>query len=493
MNAMINAGAIAVSGLIPGDGIDERFAWLCDRMSAFAGRPLGFDEAVYRSERDTGHRNRAIAYLLRNGGVLGERVDEDLDLYFRQCSLLVTCTDLAVMGATLANGGVNPVTRDRVISEAAVERVLSVMCSSGMYNSSGTWITRVGLPAKSGVGGGVVAVLPGQLSVSVFSPPLDAQGNSVRGVAAFEELSQRFNLHLFNTPTLADQVVRRAYRLNESGSTRRWGSEHREYLSRTASSVAVVEVQGDLFFASVERLSRAMEQMPFPRTFIIDCSRVGLVDDPSRQLLSDIGADLERRGYQVVIVDPNRRFDRDLLVQGLQFVDELDHALEGAEFALLRAGGFDDIDQRVELATCELFADLTPEEFATVESMMSRREFAEGVALCQVGDAAYEMFVLTDGSLDVLVASGGDRAGSGRLASLSPGTCVGEIALVDGRPRSADVVAGRDSVCHVLHADAFASLGVDHPSIHATLLRNILMMNLDRLRRSGSTFADRRD
>ena len=493
MNAMINAGAIAVTGLTPGVGVEERFALLCDRMSAFAGRPLDFDQDVYESERDTGHRNRAIAYLLRNGGILDDRVDEDLDLYFRQCSLLVTCSDLAVMGATLANGGVNPVTGLRVISETSVERVLSVMCSSGMYNSSGTWITRVGLPAKSGVGGGVVAVLPGQLSVAVYSPRLDVQGNSVRGIAAFEELSQRFNLHLFNTPTLADQVIRRDYRLSDSGSTRRWGPDHREYLSRTASSVAVIEVQGDLFFASVERLSRAIDEETFARTFILDCSRLGLVDGPSRALLSDIAVDLERIGYQIVVVDPNHRFARDRLFEGLQFVDELDVALEGAEYALLRAGGFENIDSRVALGDCELFADLPEEEITAVTSLMTRVEVPEGAALCRVGDAADELFVLTEGSVDVLVPSGTGRTGNGRIASLSPGACVGEIALVDGRPRSADVVAGCDSVCHVLDRDGFSSIAESDPSVYTTLLRNILMMNLDRLRRSGSTFADRRD
>jgi glutaminase len=493
MNAMINAGAIAVTGLIPGEGVEERFAWLCERMSAFAGRPLGFDEAVYRSERDTGHRNRAIAHLLRNGGILGDNVEEDLDLYFRQCSLLVTCTDLAVMGSTLANGGVNPVTQTRVISEPSVERVLSVMCSSGMYNSSGTWITRVGLPAKSGVGGGVVAVLPGQLSVAVFSPRLDIQGNSVRGIQAFEELSQRFNLHLFNTPALADQVVRRSYRLSDSGSTRRWGPEHRAYLARTATNVAVMEIQGDLFFASVERLSRAIDQNASARTLILDCSRVGLIDRPSRQLLSEIAVDLEQVGYQIFVVDPNHRFDRTDPSESLRFVEELDVALAGAEFTLLRAAGFDDMDQGVTLPECEIFRGLSGQQLNQVTSLMSERKFPAGKALCRVGDTADELFVLTEGSLDVLAAASSGHGTQGRIASLSPGTCVGEIALIDGRNRSADVVAGRDSTCHVLTTDAFVSIASDFPAVHAILLRNILLMNLDRLRVSGSTFADRRD
>jgi len=154
--------------------------------------------AVYTSERATGHRNRALAHLMLNFGMIDENIDGALDLYFQQCSVLVSCQDLAVMAATLANGGVNPVTGERAIDARYIRDILSVMYTCGLYDFAGQWAYTVGLPAKSGVGGGIIAVVPGEGGMAVFSPPLDARGNSVRGIKVCEELSQRFGLHLFD-------------------------------------------------------------------------------------------------------------------------------------------------------------------------------------------------------------------------------------------------------------------------------------------------------
>ena len=153
---------------------------------------------MFASERETGDRNRAIAYLLRNYAVVEGDVDAVLDVYFRQCSVLVTARDLAVMAATLANNGVNPVTGEAVMKPYTVARTLSIMTSSGMYDYAGEWVYRVGMPAKSGVGGGIVAALPAQLGLGTFSPPLDAHGNSVRGLKICEALSTHFGLHMLN-------------------------------------------------------------------------------------------------------------------------------------------------------------------------------------------------------------------------------------------------------------------------------------------------------
>lgn len=480
MNAMINAGAIAITGLVPGAGLADRFAWLRERLSAFAGRALEFDDAVYRSERDTGHRNRAIGHLLRSGGVVDDRIDEDLDLYFRQCSMLVTCGDLAVMGATLAQGGVNPITGERVLSESAVERVLSVMASSGMYDWSGSWITQVGLPAKSGVGGGIVAVLPGQLALSVYSPRLDAQGNSVRGIAAFRELSKRFNLHLFNTPTFASQVVRRSYRLSESGSSRRWALADREYLDRAGSSVAVMELHGDLFFAAVERISRELDRAAFARTFVIDCTGVGLVDPHVPDLFRELFADLDRRGQRVVMVDPNHCLAR--TDDHVEFRDDVDVALEGVEYALLRAAGFDPADREVDMPDCDLFRGLDDAAIRELRPLLDEARVVSGDTLCRAGEPGDAMFVLVSGSLDVVSPSVGSTE-SARLASISPGACVGEIAVLDGGNRSADVVATRSSTVLELTRAALDRIERDRPEIYAALMRNILMMNLERVRR----------
>lgn len=197
-NPMINAGAIAAASLVPGEGPAERLNNVLDTFGRYAGRELGVDMAVFTSERATGHRNRAIAHLLRNFAIIDERIEESLDLYFKQCSILVTCRDLATMAATLANGGVNPTSGARAVAPEYVRDILSLMYTCGMYDFAGEWAYRIGLPAKSGVGGGIIAVVPGQAGIGVFSPPLDERGNSVRGIRVFEELSQRFGLHIFD-------------------------------------------------------------------------------------------------------------------------------------------------------------------------------------------------------------------------------------------------------------------------------------------------------
>ena len=196
-NPMVNAGAIACSGLIyevDGKGAFERVR---SKLSEFAGRELGVDEAVHASETATGNRNRAIAYLMLNCGVIDAAVDHALHQYFSQCSLKVNCQDLATMAATLANMGINPVTKQQAFGLEYVKDVLAVMFTCGLYDYAGEWAYRVGLPAKSGVGGGIVAVVNRQLGIAVYSPRLDAKGNSVRGIAVCKELALHLGLHAF--------------------------------------------------------------------------------------------------------------------------------------------------------------------------------------------------------------------------------------------------------------------------------------------------------
>ena len=199
-NPLINAGAIVTSALVDGPTASERFERVHTFLSACAGRELGLDADVFASETATGDRNRALAHLARSSGALRRSVDDATEVYFRQCSVIVTTEDLAVMGATLANSGVNPLTKRQVMSERAATITLSIMATCGMYDHSGEWMARVGLPAKSGVGGGIVAVQPAQFGIGVHSPRLDSWGNSVRGSAVLQSLSQDFDLHLFDHP-----------------------------------------------------------------------------------------------------------------------------------------------------------------------------------------------------------------------------------------------------------------------------------------------------
>jgi glutaminase len=196
-NPMVNSGAIATTSLVPGAGAGERWANVRDGLSRFAGRRLELDHGVYQSEAATNQRNAGIAHLLRGYGRVYCDPDEAADVYTKQCSLLVTARDLVVMGATLAGGGVNPATRERIISAATCRRVLAVMATAGLYERSGGWLYDVGLPGKSGVSGGIVTVSPGKGALATFSPKLDAAGNSVRGCLVTRFLSEQLGLNLF--------------------------------------------------------------------------------------------------------------------------------------------------------------------------------------------------------------------------------------------------------------------------------------------------------
>jgi glutaminase len=205
-NPMVNAGAIATADLIKGSSATERLKRMLAMFKRYTGRDHEINVPVFLSEKSTGFRNRAIAYLMLNFGMVTDRVDETLDLYFQQCSIMVNSKDLAMMAATLANGGVNPVTGERALDEHYVQDVISVMLTCGMYDYSGEWVYRVGMPAKSGVGGGITALAPGKLGIGTFSPPLDAKGNSYRGIKVCEDLSRDFGLHLFNVAPAAHQL-----------------------------------------------------------------------------------------------------------------------------------------------------------------------------------------------------------------------------------------------------------------------------------------------
>lgn len=197
MNPMVNAGAIATTALLPGGDADERWEYLHDALSRFAGRRLELDDDVYRSEAEHNQRNMAIARLLESYGRLDVDPLEIVDVYTKQCSLRVTARDLAVMGAALADGGVNPVTDEHIVSPEACRDTLAIMATSGLYERSGEWLFEIGIPGKSGVSGGILSVVPGKAGIGVFSPPLDDAGNSVRGQRALAYLSRTLGLNLF--------------------------------------------------------------------------------------------------------------------------------------------------------------------------------------------------------------------------------------------------------------------------------------------------------
>jgi len=256
-NPMINAGAIATTSLVSGTDVDERTAHVVQMLSAFAGRSLWVDEEVYRSESATGDRNRALGHLLRSHRVIQGPVDLTVETYFRQCSVLVTVRDLAIMAGTLAFGGVNPATGERVVSERVARDVISVMASCGMYDFSGEWMLRVGLPAKSGVSGGVLAVAPSQFGVAAYSPRLDSHGSSVRGSAIVQTLSERFGMHLLEPhESISEPAVR---------------------VERTPSG-RIIRIGGELGLAGAERLLAVLrdfaESAPDGAEVLVDTSGI---------------------------------------------------------------------------------------------------------------------------------------------------------------------------------------------------------------------------
>jgi glutaminase len=195
MNPLVNAGAIATTSLVPGDSADEKWQNVLGGLSKFAGRPLAIDPAVYASEAANNMHNQGIARLLESYGRM------------KQCSINVNVTDLAVMGATLADGGVNPLTGERVVSADTCKRVLAVLATAGLYEQSGEWMYDIGLPGKSGVSGGIITIAPGKGGVATYSPPLDAAGNSVRGQLASKFLSDLLGLNLFASAPVMSALV----------------------------------------------------------------------------------------------------------------------------------------------------------------------------------------------------------------------------------------------------------------------------------------------
>jgi glutaminase len=479
-NPMVNAGAIVTTGLIPGDDSGDRQDRVVSTLSSFAGRDLEVDEAVYESERATGDRNRAMAYLMRSFDMLDD-VESTLDLYFRQCSVLVTCRDLALMASTLACAGVHPITGERVLGESNVERVLSIMSSCGMYDYAGEWGYTVGLPAKSGVSGAVLAVLPGQLGIAVFSPPLDARGNSVRGIAAYTRISRDLELHTQRVRPRTGSAVRRSYRGNDVRSLRVRPPADVASLDSEGHRIAVFELQGDLEFASAEPVHRAITAASDECDFVVlDVRRVRMVAAPALRILRGIALQLERADTTVILAyvaptDP--RVAPLVESSGVRCFATTDEAIEWCEDALL-----DDapVVESPSLEDQPLLKGIGPVALAAIEDAVDRRRLGVGELVVHEGDAADAVYFVRSGAVGVHLPLDGGAAR--RVASFGAGVSFGEAALLDERVRSADVRVEQDAEVAVLSLDAVDRLVTEHPDLGARLYRNLAQMLAARLR-----------
>jgi len=490
-NPMINAGAIASAGMIMGHDNNKKINRVMDMMSAYAGRPLSLDEAVYLSESSTGHRNRAIGYMLRNFNILEEDPSATLELYFKQCSVSVSCRDLAVMGATLANAGINPVTQERAIRGEYVESVLSVMGSCGMYDYAGEWVYKVGMPAKSGVAGGIVAVLPGKLGIGVYSPPLDKRGNSVRGIEVCNKLSMDFNLHMFNVVQPGKSVIRSAYDGGHVSSKHLRDAAGRSRLQKQAHRIQVYEIQGDLNFPTTEVIvNEVVSKSNAADYFIIDLKRVLTLDQSACRLFYQLLLKLAERNKELLFTNCDtcpalgkymRRKLKSADGPSWQCYED-DYALEYCENRILEEENV--ACAAKSLQSFELFDGLSAGEIDVIGSKLTKQRYQQGETIIEQGEPASQLYLLAQGQVSIKMTLPDGKIK--RLATLSPGLVFGEMAWIERTERSAAVSVDTDALCYKLAIDDFDALMMDHGPVKVKVLENMCRLFSRNLRKANT-------
>ena len=481
-NPMVNSGAITCSGLIHQAKGSDALEFIRRALGRFAGRDLAVDQAVFASESATGDRNRAIGYLLRNSAVIKDDVSAVLEVYFRQCAILVTARDCAIMAATLANRGLNPVTGDQVVSPYAITHTLSVMTSSGMYDYAGEWVYRVGMPAKSGVGGGILAALPAQLGLGSYSPRLDGHGNSVRGIKVCQALSSHFDLHMLNRHEDARNGILADYDIGKSSSRRSRRPYEQAILNHHHLDVRIIELVGALNFANIDFVSRQLHLKPRPQFMIFDLRRVAALTPAGAHLLAEGIRELARLGVTTVLSGVKRQSAMWTTIgewtggiANLRDYYLLDEAIEWAEDQIIyRHGGAIDCSDTVALSEQALLQGLTADEIAALAAIGTLRSYAAGERVIALGEPAATLFFLNRGTVHVKLGNGT------RLATLTAGMVFGEMALLEAR-RSADVRADSEVTCLEVPLAGFDRFREQHPRIGERIMRNLALLLAERL------------
>jgi glutaminase len=489
LNPMINAGAIATTSLVAGNAIEEQWRRIESSISGFVGRPIEIDESVYRSESDSGYRNRAIAWMLKNFGIIDGEPMASLDNYFRQCSVLVDCRDLAYMAATLAGDGVHPLTRERALPSEHAEQVLSVMSTCGMYDYAGSWLYEVGMPAKSGVSGGIIAVVPGRFGIGIFSPRLDEKGNSVRGIAACKRLSEDFGLHVFTRTGSPAMALGRVYTAAVAPSRRKHSEAARMLLAERAARIKYLCLHGFLTLDGAEYVIRRMQSMASETSsFILDMHEAIGISESAARMLNMARLGFAETGIAVVC---SRVHDRRALMEPLsKAVSKEDHgflvfedndlAVEWCENRLLN--GLEAATEPAKrMSDSLLFAGVPAHLMRQVEASTHAQTYAAGEQILRYGqEGDGRLFFIESGRVSVLVplADGAHQ----RIASLGPGTEFGEMALLGPITRSASVFADTEVRCRVLEAERFGKLSSSAPELRIRVLENLASEMADRLR-----------
>ncbi len=485
-NPLVNTGAIVTTGLVRGDSEADQWQRIVDGFESFTGRVLIADEAVYESECETGDRNRAIAYLMRNLGMLEGDPEAILRLYFRQCSLLVTTDDLAVAAATLASGGRNPVTGRRALTENLNERILSVMQTCGMYDAAGAWAVDVGFPSKSGVSGAVIAVLPGQAGIAVYSPPLDVRGNSLRGIEVCRRLAGDFGLHPHRDRGHPAGVLRGAYRGNRARSTQARTDTEYACIEEHGDDLSVYEVQGLIRFAETEFLIGFIIDDPTrSRVVAIDGRRALLVDHHLIPMFAELADLLAASGRVLVLAGFNAPGVPPEFTGVARSFDDIDDAVEWWEDQVI-ATHFTGVgsESARPVTDQELLRGLADDDLAAVLAEVTYSTLDPGAFLAREGKPADCVYFLLSGQVSVRLGSKATLK-SPRVAAFGAGAAVGELALIEGGVRSASLMADTRVEIATLTVEALDRIARDRPTVRATIMGNLARSLALRLRRAN--------
>jgi len=496
MNPMINAGAISSTSMVAGEDASAQWQRIEQVIDGFVGRKIAIDEAVYRSESETGFRNRAIAWMLKNFGIIDGDPMALLENYFRQCSLLVTCQDLAYMAATLANHGVHPLTGKIALPAEHVERVLSVMTTCGMYDYSGSWLYEVGMPAKSGVGGGIIAVVPGRFGIGIFSPLLDEKGNSVRGIETCKQISRDFDLHVYAHTSNPSSVLSRVYTSADAPSRRQPPLELRSYLQEQAHRIKYLCLNGYISIDSAEYIIRQMRSIAADtHSFILDMHKVTGISVSAARLLNMARISFNEQKITVVCTRTHGRAAvagplTRVLAKGdrgfLRFTDN-DLAVEWCENRLISMESKAEIVAR-PLADSTLFRGISPALLQQIEAIAARQTFATGEQiLCAGAKGDRRVFFIESGHVSVVIPTeGGNHQ---RIAALGPGMEFGEMALLGQSTRSASVFADSEVRCRIIEAADLDSITNQVPELKIAVLQNLAADMAVRLRGANQWIA----
>ena len=490
-NPMINAGAIACTALICSVEKSKAFKKIQKIMSDFAGRNLSLDEKVFKSENATGDRNRAIAWLLKNNKIIKTNVEQSLVTYFKQCSLLVSARDLATMGATLACNGINPVTKKRVISVENALKTMSIMVSSGMYDYSGEWVYRVGFPAKSGVGGGIIAALPSQFGLGTFSPPLDRQGNSVRGIEVCKRISSYYNLHILEIEgNIKDSIVA-SYNLQNIRSSTERKEKNIKILEKFGAKAHVYELAGSINFMSVDYIVRRLQELDEKEFIILSMRKVSQLSSGADKLLDAFIQTLNSLSTKIIFSDIefnsqtwNKIFGSlgNMEDNKTRLFENNNEAIRWVEDFLIQKYSTDEkVNINENLKEQFLFKALSNSDLDFLKERMIEKKFKKNVKIISKGDEADGIYFLQSGKVDIAINL------QKSLTTLNAGTCFGEFALIEPKSkRSANVITLTECTCFYLPLKILDSIQQSRKKIIETLLKNLALLLIKRLKDCNS-------